>query len=175
MNTYVDVHSSLSSIIESRTIPSGFSSCTYLSQLTMTSSSLSIPNNVCNADVLSSFDLSAFKLLQSINIGNENMYNANSFLLNGILQLKSLKIGDNSFTKHKKSYGKDDSKTFEISNCEKLESIEIGQYSFSDYSGKFELRNLPFLKSLKIGIITKQSSNFYFGSFSIKGINITII
>ena len=101
MNTYVDVHSSLSSIIESRTIPSGFSSCTYLSQLTMTSSSLSIPNNVCNADVLSSFDLSAFKLLQSINIGNENMYNANSFLLNGILQLKSLKIGDNSL-KHLK-------------------------------------------------------------------------
>ena len=66
-------------------------------------------------------------------------------------------------------------KTFEISNCEKLESIEIGQYSFSDYSGKFELRNIPFLKSLKIGIINKESINCYYGAFSLKGINITII
>ena len=114
-------------------------------------------------------DLSAFKLLQSIEIGDENMYNTNSLLIDNMIQLKSIKIGSNSFTKHKNSYGKDDSRSFRVSNCDKLESIEIGQYSFSDYSGKFELSNTPSLKSLKIGIIGKTSSNFYFSSFSVQG------
>ena len=165
----VDVHSSLSSIIESRTIPSGFSSCSYLSILSMSSPLLTIPAKSCNSESLTIFDLSAFKLLQSIEIGDENMYNANSLLIDNMIQLKSIKIGSNSFTKHKNSYGKDDSRSFRISNCDKLESIEIGQYSFSDYSGKFELSNTPSLKSLKIGIIGKTSSNFYFSSFSVQG------
>ena len=181
----VDVHSSLSSIIESRTIPSGFSSCSYLSILSMSSPLLSIPAKACNSESLTIFDLSAFKLLQSIEIGDENMYNANSLLIDNMIQLKSIKIGSNSFTKHKNSYGKDDSRSFRISNCDKLESIEIGQYSFSDYSklesieigqysfsdysGKFELSNTPSLKSLKIGVVGKESVNFYYGSLTIQG------
>ena len=165
----VDVHSSLSSIIESRTIPSGFSSCSYLSILSMSSPLLSIPAKSCNSESLMIFDLSAFKLLQSIEIGDENMYNANSLLIDNMIQLKSIKIGSNSFTKHKNSYGKDDSRSFRVSNCDKLESIEIGQYSFSDYSGKFELSNTPSLKSLKIGVVGKESVNFYYGSLTIQG------
>ena len=165
----VDVHSSLSSIIESRTIPSGFSSCSYLSILSMSSPLLSIPAKACNSESLTIFDLSAFKLLQSIEIGDENMYNANSLLIDNMIQLKSIKIGSNSFTKHKNSYGKDDSRSFRVSNCDKLESIEIGQYSFSDYSGKFELSNTPSLKSLKIGVVGKESVNFYYGSLTIQG------
>ena len=169
----VDVHSSLSSIIESRTIPSGFSSCSYLSILSMSSPLLSIPAKSCNSESLTIFDLSAFKLLQSIEIGDENMYNANSLLIDNMIQLKSIKIGSNSFTKHKNSYGKDDSRSFRVSNCDKLESIEIGQYSFSDYSGKFELSNTPSLKSLmkslKIGVVGKESVNFYYGSLTIQG------
>ena len=165
----VDVHSSLSSIIESRTIPSGFSSCSYLSILSMSSPLLSIPAKSCNSESLTIFDLSAFKLLQSIEIGDENMYNTNSLLIDNMIQLKSIKIGSNSFTKHKNSYGKDDSRSFRISNCDKLESIEINQYSFSDYSGKFELSNTPSLKSLKIGVVGKDSVNFYYGSLTIQG------
>ena len=176
----IDVHSSLSSIIESRTIPSGFSSCSYLSILSMSSPLLTIPAKSCNSESLTIFDLSAFKLLQSIEIGDENMYNANSLLIDNMIQLKSIKIGSNSFTKHikigsnsftkhKNSYGKDDSRSFKISNCDKLESIEIGQYSFSDYSGKFELSNAPSLKSLKIGVVGKDSVNFYYGSLSVQG------
>ena len=135
----------------------------------MSSPLLSIPKEACNSESLTIFDLSVFKLLQSIEIGNENMYYTNSLLIDNIIQLKTIRIGSNSFTKHKNSYGKDDSRSFRISNCDKLESIEIDQYSFSDYSGKFELTNIPSLKSLKIGIIGKTSSNFYFSSFSVHG------
>ena len=137
--------------------------------------SIQIDKNVCQEYMLPFITWNGYSWLKHIVIGSDNFGNVSTFEIIGQNTIRSLKIGDNSFTKHKKSYGKDDSKTFEISNCEKLESIEIGQYSFSDYSGKFELRNIPFLKSLKIGIINKESINCYYGAFSLKGINITII
>ena len=51
--------------------------------------------------------------------------------------------------------GSDLSKSFHILNCESLESIQIGEYSFSDFGGEFELRNLPQLQSIQIGDIGK--------------------
>ena len=84
--------------------------------------------------------------------------------------MKSIKIGNNSFTKKKNIYGNDDSRSFHLLNCAELISIEIGRYSFSDYCGSFELINLPKLESIKIGEIGSNSSNFYYSSFVIKGI-----
>ena len=77
----------------------------------------------------------------------------------------------NSFTKKKNRYGDDPSRSFSISNCVELKSIEIGRYSFSDYAGGFELVNLPKLSTIKIGEIGRYDShNFYYSSFEIKGI-----
>ena len=50
----------------------------------MSSPLLSIPKEACNSESLTIFDLSAFKLLQSIEIGNENMYHTNSLLIDNI-------------------------------------------------------------------------------------------
>ena len=90
-------------------------------------------------------------------------------------ELKSLKIGNSSFT-HLKSGDKWDNKkannrnrSFHVLNCDKLESIEIGRYSFSDYGGGFELKNLPSLSTIKIGEIGRWSYNFYYSSFVIQG------
>ena len=107
--------------------------------------------------------------LSSYEIGNGCFSTIGTFNIDGSKLLESIKIGSNSFTKYKNSYGKDDSRSFRVSNCDKLESIEIGQYSFSDYSGKFELSNTPSLKSLKIGVVGKESVNFYYGSLTIQG------
>ena len=79
----------------------------------------------------------------------------------------------NSFTKEKNSWGNDTNRSFSILNCGELESIEIGRYSFSDYGGGFELKNLPKLSTIKIGEIKyldNSSYNFYYSSFVIKGI-----
>ena len=84
--------------------------------------------------------------------------------------MKSIKIGNNSFTKKKDYYGNDSSRSFHLLNCAELISIEIGRYSFSDYCGSFELINLPKLESIKIGEIGSNSYNFYGSSFEIKGI-----
>ena len=63
------------------------------------------------------------------------------------------------------------SKSFHILNCESLEWIEIGRYSFSDFAGEFELKNLPQLQSIQIGEIGNYSRNFYYSSFVIRGID----
>ena len=93
------------------------------------------------------------------------------FKIDGLNHLKSIKIGDYSFTLLK--YGdkwhngrKDNHNySFSILNCIELESIEIGSYSFSDYRGGFELKNLPKLSTIRIA-----SNNFWYSSFVIKGI-----
>ena len=167
----IDVHSSLSSIIEHKSVPSGFSTCSSLSELEMISSKLKIKNNKCNSESLTTFDLSAFKLLRSIEIGNKNMQYTRSFIIEGLNQLESLKIGGNSFINNTYRYGYDISKSFHILNCDKLELIEIGQYSFSDYAGEFELKNLPSLKSIRIGVIGKESINFYYSDMIIESNN----
>ena len=96
--------------------------------------------------------------------------NVNLFVIDGLNELKSLKIGYNSFTKALGGHDNDSSRSFQILNCVELESIEIGLFSFSDYGGEFELKNLPKLSTIKIGEIGTDSSNFYCSSFVIKGI-----
>ena len=139
-----------------------------------TSTSLNIPNNQCNSASLISFDLSAYKLLEEIEIGNENFFYSNEFFLDGLYELEKLIIGSNSFTQKKNSWGNDASKSFHILNCTKLESIEIGEKSFSDFAGKFELSNLPQLQSIQIGTIGSDSYNFWHSSFVIRGIELIL-
>ena len=116
------------------------------------------------------FNPSRFILLEELIIGEECFENVELFNINGLNELKSLKIGINSFTKEKNSYGNNPSRSFHVLNCVKLESIEIGLYSFSDYGGGFELINLPILSTIKIGEIGNDSCNFSYSSFVMKGI-----
>ena len=134
---------------------------------------LIISSNSCNE--LSELNLNKYRYLKSIEIGDKCFEKVNMFNIDGLKSLKSLKIGINSFT-HVKSSNWDRNKvnnrsrSFSIMNCVELESIEIGKFSFSDYGGGFELKNLPKLSTIKIGIIGTDSSNFFYSSFVIKGI-----
>ena len=98
-----------------------------------------------------------------------------TFRVDGLNRLKSIKIGKRSFIHKKNRYGNDSSKSFHILNCELLESIQIGEYSFSDFAGEFELKNLPQLQSIQIGTIESDSNNFYRSSFVIGGIIMILI
>ena len=139
-----------------------------------TSTSLNIPNNKCNSPSMVSFDLSAYKLIERIEIGNENFYYSKVLILDGLIKLELFKIGSNSFTQIRVGCGNDKSKSFHILNCGSLESIQIGQYSFSDFGGDFELKNLPQLQSIQIGTFGSTSYNFYFSSFVIRGIDMIL-
>ena len=129
---------------------------------------LMISSKCCND--LNTLDLNRFEWLRSIEIGDECFGSMQTFKIDGLDRLKTIKIGNNSFTQKKNSWGEDVSKLFHILNCESLESIQIGEYSFSDFGGEFELKNLPQLQSIQIGTIGSNSYNFYWSSFVIQGI-----
>ena len=125
--------------------------------------------------VLTAWDVSLFLNLESIEIGNDCFGSVQTFQIDGLNRLKTIKIGKNSFTQYKNGYvGDDESKSFHILNCESLESIQIGEYSFNDYSGEFELKNLPQLRSIQIGTVGSTSCNFYWSSFVIRGIDVIL-
>ena len=127
----------------------------------------------CNYDFITSFKPKS--RLEYIEIGDDCFENVDLFKVDGLNELKSLKIGINSFT-HLKSGNWDwkiannRNRSFSVLNCFELESIEIGEYSFVDYGGGFELINLPKLSTIKIGEIGSDSSNFFVSSFIVKGI-----
>ena len=115
------------------------------------------------------WDVSLLYNLESIEIGNECFGSVRTFQIDGLNRLKTIKIGSNSFTQEKNGDGNNKSKSFHILNCKSLESIQIGEYSFSDYAGDFELKNLPQLQSIQIGTIGSRSDNFHYSSFVIRG------
>ena len=136
---------------------------------------LTISSNCCND--LNALDLNRFEWLRSIEIGNECFGSVKAFQIDGLNQLKTIKIGINSFTQD----DDDESKSFHILNCESLESIQIGEYSFSDFAGDFELKNLPQLQSIQIGTFESiffangsGSYNFRGSSFVIRGIELIL-
>ena len=124
---------------------------------------------------LKELNLNQFKWLGSIEIGDDCFGSVKIFQIDGLNRLKTIKIGINSFTQKKNGRGQDKSKSFHILNCESLESIQIGEKSFSDYAGKFELKNLPQLQSIQIGANGSKSWNFCYGSsLVIRGIDLTL-
>ena len=125
----------------------------------------------CNDVNYEIFDISRFTLLESLEIGSNSFAFVKVFKIEDLSKLKSLKIGIRSFTKQKSNSGEDKSKSFHVLNCTSLESIEIGEFSFSDFAGDFELRNLESLQYLKIGSIKNESFNFFNSSFIVRGID----
>ena len=152
--------------------------------MNMNVTNLIISSNSCNE--LNSLNLNEYRYLKSIEIGNDCFSNVDLFKIDGLNQLKSLKIGSRSFSTIKSAkdwnFNKvknDCSRSFHLLNCAKLESIEIGRFSFVAFGDKFELKNLPKLSTIKIGIIETDYSesndkgwslNFMFSSFVVNSI-----
>ena len=124
--------------------------------------------------VLVNWDVSWCLNLESIEIGDDCFESVRTFQIDGLTRLKIINIGNNSFTQSKNSYGNEVYKSFHILNCESLESIQIGRYSFGDFGGEFELKNLPQLQSIQIGTMGNNSFNFYHSSFVIRGIELIL-
>ena len=174
---FVDVNESLSKLI-----PITISPLNDLNELDSSIININIPNWSFNNELsMIELNLNRFVNLESIEIGNNCFGSIQRFEIEGLNRLQSLKIGDNSFTQVKwndilKDFSssiskcRNESKSFHILNCELLKVIEIGQFSFCDFGGEFELRNLDNLESIKIGEIGYQTMNFLWSSFKIRGI-----
>ena len=122
--------------------------------------------------VLVDWNVSWFLNLESIEIGNDCFKSVKTFKIDGLNRLNTIKIGHNSFIQENDDDDYDDydsSKSFHTLNCESLKSIQIGECSFIDFGGEFELKNLPQLQSIQFDL-----SNFCHSSFVIRGIKLIL-
>ena len=122
----------------------------YVTALTVTDSS-------CNDNTITVVDLSSFKFLRSVVIGNSCFQYVQLFSIVGLNWLESVSIGYDCFWD-----GSTDSllkgSEFKIVNCPQLKSLNIGGRSFDRYNG-FELSQLPQLKSV---VIDNSADGFCF-------------
>ena len=107
---------------------------------------LTVTDNSCNDNNIYAVDLSSFKFLRSVVIGNNCFHYVQVFSIVGLNWLESVSIGYRSFD----SSTLVDGSQFKIVNCPQLKSLSIGYWSFGRYNG-FELSELPQLKSVVIG------------------------
>ena len=128
---------------------------------------LVIPAKCCNEAEWSVFDVSGLKWLKSIEIGDECFENVKEVKLIGLNRLRSVVIGQNSFTKHKNSWGNDPDRHFYLKNCERVRVLKIGCWSFSDYT-VCEIENVPSLEVIEMGQLNEASRNFFFASLELK-------
>ena len=143
-----------------------------LRRLVVKNNSFAYIINTTNQNDKRIFHISNCELLSSIEIGNECFESVKTFKIDGLNRLKTIIIGNSSFTQRKNSAQAGyQTKSLHILNCASLESIQIGEYSFSDFAGGFELKNLPQLQSIQIGAVGKTSYNFCCCSLIIGGID----
>ena len=107
---------------------------------------------------LDNWDVSWLLNLESIEIGNDCFESVETFEIDGLNRLKTIKIGKNSLTQKKNSYGNDESKSFHILNCESLESIQIGICNFRNSS--FVVRGIELI--LNIVMIRSSKSTIHY-------------
>ena len=155
-------------------LPSNIYHFDYIQSISSSVSSITIPDWTCNDVDYTIFDFSRFINVESIEIGNDCFESVKTFKIDGLNRLKTIKIGNNSFTQRREYYGSNESKSFHILNCQSLESIQIGEWSFSDFGGDFELKNLPQLQSIQIGTVGSDSWNFCNSLFVIRGIELIL-
>ena len=118
-----------------------------LPKLTNSSNTMIIPNGYFNGNSIASFNISNNGVLKSIVIGDNCFGKVRVLDLNGLSELESVVIGQQSFRigSSKRSDG-----SYRIVNCPKLKSIQIGYESIQDYH-TFELINLTSLQSIDFG------------------------
>ena len=122
---------------------------------------------VCNDESCTALDLSSYVSLRVFEVGDDCFEYVNEVKLIGLNRLRSVVIGQNSFTKEKNWYGNDPSRHFYLKNCERLRELKIGYYSFSDYS-VCEIENVPSLEVIEMGELDEGSCNFRCASLKLK-------
>ena len=126
-----------------------------------------VSSHCCNESV-KMLDLSELKCLKRIEIGDDCFTSVSEVKLTG-LQLESVVIGMNSFTKHKNGIGNDPNRHFYVKNCPSLKELKMGRYSFSDYS-VCEIEDTPALETIQIGDLGEEGcENFHDASLQLKG------
>ena len=128
-----------------------------------------IVDNCVSGPDFTSLDLSHFCKLKRFEVGDHCFSFVDEVKLVGLKKLKSVVVGENSFTKWKHSCFCDPNRRFYLKDCPKCKSIVIDCYSFSDYS-VCVIESTPSLQVIEMGGLNEDSCNFYSASLELKGV-----
>ena len=120
-----------------------------LSSTLRTTEVLRIGNNSYSDSSVTELKLIGLVQLKQIVIGDYCFGSVRLLELDGLMELESVVIGQKSF--RISGYIKRTDGVCRITNCPRLKSIQIGDWSFADYSSSFELSNLPSLQVIDMG------------------------
>ena len=134
-----------------------------LNELDSSVESIIVESNGCNDESFTVLNLTRFVNLKVFEVGNNSFFYVNEVHLVGLSKLERVVIGENSFTKRKRSYSKQPDRHFYLKNCPQLSELKIGRYSFSDYS-VCEIDNVPSLEVIEMGELSERSYSFYYAS-----------
>ena len=130
---------------------------------------ITVNNNCGNENTAASLYFTRFTQLKELVIGDNCFMNVDQLNLIGLSKLRSVVIGENSFTQHKNDAGEDPNRHFYLKNCPSLREMRIGCYSFSDYT-VIDIENVNALETIEIGSLSRDSYNFRYASLELKSI-----
>ena len=130
---------------------------------------ITVSSNCGNENTAASLYFTRFTQLKELVIGDDCFMNVDQLNLIGLSKLRSVVIGENSFTKKKNGFGKESNRRFYVKNCPSLRELRIGRYSFSDYS-VCKIENVGALEVIEIGDLNELSNNFDSASLELKSI-----
>ena len=130
-----------------------------------------VSDGCCNEEGLKELDLRGFVNLRELKVGNECFEYVDEVKLIGLRELKSVEIGESSFTKFKNTWQitSDPNRHFYLKSCPKLKSLKMGHFSFSDYT-VCEIENVDALEVIEMGDLNERSYNFFRASLEFKSI-----
>lgn len=126
-----------------------------------------VKDGLYNDPSLNELDLSRFKRLQEIDIGNDCFQSVVSVRIVSLKQLVRVTIGDNCFN------GKENGQrcrywTFQLKSCPQLLEMKIGNNSFCNY-GICQIEDMSSLALITIGDDMNELGCFRYSSLKLKG------
>ena len=130
---------------------------------------LTIGSNCMNENSTVLLHFTRFTQLKELVIGDNCFMNVDQLNLIGLSKLRSVVIGENSFTKKKNGFGKESNRRFYVKNCPSLRELRVGRYSFSDYVSAV-IEGNDALEVIAMGELSSESFNFYSASLELKSV-----
>ena len=128
---------------------------------------ITVSNNCGNENTAASLYFTRFTQLKELVIGDNCFMNVDQLNLIGLSKLRSVVIGENSFTKKKNGFGKESNRRFYVKNCPSLRELRVGRYSFSDYVSAV-IEGNDALEVIAMGELSQVSNTFYSASLELK-------
>ena len=128
-----------------------------------------IGSGECNIEEFPVLDLSRFKNLKSVFIGDGSYKYVDELKMIGLNKLERVVIGSDSFTKKKNGFGKESNRRFYVKNCPSLRELRVGCYSFSDYVSAV-IEGNDALEVIAMGELSSESFNFNSASLKLKSV-----